>query len=264
VLAQERSRIQELEKQIAARGDSDKMLAQERARIQELEKQLAAHSDNGKLLAEERARSQELEKQLGARGDSDRLLAQERTRSQELEKQLAARGDSDRLLAEERARNQELEKQLAARQHATPARDPGATSLSDASPPTPPAASAPATAPLPGSDKPSMAGADNPARPAARPEAPRASPEATRLLARATMLLGQGNIGAARIVLQSAADLGSAPALFALAETYDPAILLAWGTLGTQGDAAKAQELYAKALASGIQEAKDRLNALRN
>ena len=82
-------------------------------------------------------------------------------------------------------------------------------------------------------------------------------------MARATMLLGQGNIGAARIVLQSAAEMGSAPALFALAETYDPAVLSAWGTLGTQGDAHMAQELYAKALASGIQEAKDRLNTLR-
>ena len=124
-------------------------------------------------------------------------------------------------------------------------------------------ANAPAAAPPPRSDKPSTAAADNPAPPGARPEAPRGNPEATRLMARATMLLGQGNIGAARIVLQSAADMGSAPALFALAETYDPAVLSAWGTLGTQGDVGKAQELYAKALASGIQEAKDRLNALR-
>ena len=82
-------------------------------------------------------------------------------------------------------------------------------------------------------------------------------------MARATMLLGQGNIGAARIILQSAADMGSAPALFALAETYDPAVLSAWGTLGTQGDVGRARELYVNALANGIQEAKDRLNALQ-
>jgi hypothetical protein len=56
---------------------------------------------------------------------------------------------------------------------------------------------------------------------------------------------------------------GSAPALFALAETYDPTTLAAWGTFGTQGDVARAQELYAKALAGGVLEAKDRLNALR-
>jgi hypothetical protein len=56
---------------------------------------------------------------------------------------------------------------------------------------------------------------------------------------------------------------GGAPALFALAETYDPTTLAAWGTFGTQGDVAKARELYAKAFASGVQEAGDRLNALR-
>jgi len=60
-----------------------------------------------------------------------------------------------------------------------------------------------------------------------------------------------------------AAETGSAQALFALAETFDPAVLSAWGTFGTQGDVTKAQELYAKAFAGGVQEAKDRLVALR-
>jgi hypothetical protein len=57
--------------------------------------------------------------------------------------------------------------------------------------------------------------------------------------------------------------MASASAIFALAETYDPAVLSAWRTLGTQGDVAKAQDLYARALAAGVREAKDRLNALR-
>ena len=87
--------------------------------------------------------------------------------------------------------------------------------------------------------------------------------EVARLMARASALLGQGNIGAARIVLERAAETGSAKASFALAETYDPVILSAWGTYGTRGDATKARELYAKAHAGGIQEAKDRFNALR-
>jgi TPR repeat protein len=86
--------------------------------------------------------------------------------------------------------------------------------------------------------------------------------EAARLTARARQLLDQGNISAARLLLERAAETGSAPALFALAETYDPAVLSA-RTSGTQGDVVKAQELYAKALAGGVQEAKDRLNALR-
>ena len=88
------------------------------------------------------------------------------------------------------------------------------------------------------------------------------SPEATRLIARARALLGQGNIGAARIVLERAAETGSAQASFTLAETYDPVILSTWGTYGTRGDATKARELYAKAHAGGIQDAKDRLERL--
>jgi hypothetical protein len=82
------------------------------------------------------------------------------------------------------------------------------------------------------------------------------------LLARASALLGQGNIGAARIVLERAVDTGSARASFMLAETYDPLVLSAWKTYGTRGDVTKARELYAKALAGGIQEAKDRSVAL--
>jgi hypothetical protein len=89
-----------------------------------------------------------------------------------------------------------------------------------------------------------------------------ANPEATKLIARARTLLGQGNIGAARIVLERAAETGSARASFTLAETYDPVILSIWGTYGTRGDAIKARELYAKAHAGGILDAKDRLERL--
>jgi hypothetical protein len=89
------------------------------------------------------------------------------------------------------------------------------------------------------------------------------SPEAARLLARASALLAQGNIGAARIVLERAVETGSAQASFMLAETYDPLVLSTWKTYGTRGDATKARELYAKAQAGGIQEAKDRSDALR-
>ena len=77
------------------------------------------------------------------------------------------------------------------------------------------------------------------------------SPEAARLMVRARALLGQGNISAARTVLERAAKTGSARASFTLAETY-----------GTRSDATKARELYAKAHAGGIQEAKDRLDGL--
>ncbi|WP_157158021.1 MULTISPECIES: coiled-coil domain-containing protein [Bradyrhizobium] len=84
-----------------------------------------------------------------------------------------------------------------------------------------------------------------------------------RLIPRARALLDQGNIGAARIVLELAAERDVAQASFMLAETYDPAVLSAWGTYGTRGEAAKARELYAKAHRAGIREAKERLDALR-
>ncbi len=86
--------------------------------------------------------------------------------------------------------------------------------------------------------------------------------EVARLMALASALLGQGNIGAARVVLERAAEMGSAKASFALAETYDPVILSAWGAYGTRGDATKARDLYAKARAGGISEARDQFNAL--
>ena len=88
------------------------------------------------------------------------------------------------------------------------------------------------------------------------------SPKATKLIARARTLLGQGNVGAARIVLERAAETGSARASFTLAETYDPVTLSTWGTYGTRGDAMKARELYAKAHAGGIRDAKHRLERM--
>jgi TPR repeat protein len=87
--------------------------------------------------------------------------------------------------------------------------------------------------------------------------------EAARLVALASALLGRGDIGAARIVLERAVETGSAQASFTLAETYDPRILPKWGTYGTRGDAKKARDLYAKAEAEGIKEAKERVDALR-
>jgi DNA-binding ferritin-like protein (Dps family) len=92
---------------------------------------------------------------------------------------------------------------------------------------------------------------------------PRDGPAVARLLARASALLNNGNIGAARIVLEHATAAGSARASFALAETYDPLVLATWGTYGTRGDPTRARELYAKAHAGGIKNAKERLNALQ-
>jgi TPR repeat protein len=80
---------------------------------------------------------------------------------------------------------------------------------------------------------------------------------------RASVLLGQGDIGSARVVLELAAETGNAQATFALAETYDPLVLRKWGAFGTLGDAAKARDLYARAQAGGIKEAREQSDALR-
>ncbi|WP_407116679.1 hypothetical protein [Bradyrhizobium sp. LMG 9283] len=96
-----------------------------------------------------------------------------------------------------------------------------------------------------------------------RPDSADEGAAAGRLVARAGMLLEQGDIGAARIVLERAAERGSAQAVFALAETYDPHVLPKWSTVGTLGDVTKARELYAKAEAVGNTQAKQRLEALQ-
>jgi TPR repeat protein len=120
------------------------------------------------------------------------------------------------------------------------------------------------TASLAKADKAPMPAGAKPATMAPWSPGPEASgnPEAARLMTRANLLLSQGNVGAARMVLEHIAESGNASALFALAETYDPGVLSAWGTVGTQSDTAKARELYGRAFAGGVHEAKDRLNAL--
>jgi hypothetical protein len=60
-------------------------------------------------------------------------------------------------------------------------------------------------------------------------------PEAKRLVARASALLSQGDIGAARAMLERAVETGSAQASFMLAETYDPGIVSAWGDVWNAG-----------------------------
>jgi len=164
------------------------------------------------------------------------------------------------LLAQERSQNYLLEQQLAARREPTPA--PTLTPVP--APIVAPivATNKPAARPPTASDALAAPTQDGPAPVVVGATAPTPDGELPRLMARASVLLALGDIGAARSVLERAAETGSAQALFALAETFDPAVLSAWGTFGTQGDVTKAQELYAKAFAGGVQEAKDRLVAL--
>jgi hypothetical protein len=84
-----------------------------------------------------------------------------------------------------------------------------------------------------------------------------------KLINRAEILTRQGNIGAARTVLQSALDVGSPQAAYLLAETYDPRVLNSWGVHGTQGNSAKARELYKRAYEGGVELAKQRIEAIQ-
>lgn len=95
------------------------------------------------------------------------------------------------------------------------------------------------------------------------PPPPQPEGDLPKLMARARLLLGQGDIGGARAILERAAASGNAVALFALAETFDPAILSTWGTHGTRGDVARAHTLYEQAYAAGVAAAAERLAVLR-
>ena len=116
------------------------------------------------------------------------------------------------------------------------------------------------------SDAPSLSGVGEPEKPIVPVmSGPSALPRAAsfdRLMARATQLREQGNIAAARAILETCIEGGGGAALFALAETYDPALLSAWRTFGTKPDVAKARELYREAEGAGVIEATERLKSL--
>jgi hypothetical protein len=84
-----------------------------------------------------------------------------------------------------------------------------------------------------------------------------------RLLARANTLLRQADISGARPLLEHAVERGSSRAAFMLAETYDARVLQSWQARGISGDPTKARELYERAQAGGIEDAKERIEALK-
>jgi hypothetical protein len=259
-LAEEATRLQQTAERAAAELRHE--LQDERYKAEKLARELAAAWRELEVQATKSAKS-------GDKTAHNQALTELRQALQQAQTAAAADKES---LAQERTRNQELAQELAARRDATVALGRTATAgPSDTPGPTPGTASEATTASLPKADKPPLLKADKPPMPAgakpataARSAAPAVpgNPEAARLMARASLLLSQGDIGSARIVLERAAETGSASALFSLAETYDPAVLSAWGTVGTQSDVAKARQLYGRASASGVHEAQDRLNAL--
>jgi TPR repeat protein len=92
---------------------------------------------------------------------------------------------------------------------------------------------------------------------------PHSPADEQRLLARANALLRQADISGARPLLEHALERGSARAAFMLAETYDAHVLQSWRARGISGDPTKARELYERAQAGGIEDAKERIEALK-
>jgi hypothetical protein len=171
---------------------------------------------------------------------------------------------------QERFRPETLDQQPVRRADAAPAADRKTTlSASAGAEPAPTRqTSAPArddtAAPVRGAREAALASAAGEAGNVGPPApSPAASPEADRLMERARLLLELGDIVTARVALERAVESGSPIAAFALAETYDPVVLSAWGAVGTRGDPAKAQQLYARAAAGGVETARYRLDASR-
>lgn len=82
------------------------------------------------------------------------------------------------------------------------------------------------------------------------------------ILVQARQRIDGGDVKSARDLL--AAERDPAPALiFALAETYDPNMLAAWGSRGVNADVQRARALYARALDHGYGRAMARLEALQ-
>jgi hypothetical protein len=82
------------------------------------------------------------------------------------------------------------------------------------------------------------------------------------LLQRGDQLLGRGDIVAARVVYERAAEQGSAQAALALGSTYDPNRLWSLGVFGMVGNKDKARLWYTRAEQLGHPQAKERLRSL--
>jgi hypothetical protein len=107
--------------------------------------------------------------------------------------------------------------------------------------------------------------------PAARTENEAAAPSKTldaetlaALMTRARSLLALGDIAAARLLLERAANAQDATAAFLLARTYDPAVLGVRDPRSITPDPVLARVWYRKAASFGSADAQQRLTELQN
>jgi hypothetical protein len=86
--------------------------------------------------------------------------------------------------------------------------------------------------------------------------------QAASFFALGLVALADGDVAGARAFLERAADEGDTRALMVLGDTYDQATLTRLGAVGIRGDAARARDYYARALAAGVGAARQRIAAL--
>jgi len=87
-------------------------------------------------------------------------------------------------------------------------------------------------------------------------------PRVEDVLAQAQDRIASGDVAGAREILLSSESIAPGPIALALAETYDPNMLAAWGTRGITADAIRAKSLYRKAHGLNVPSAKRRLDNL--
>jgi TPR repeat protein len=98
---------------------------------------------------------------------------------------------------------------------------------------------------------------------ASHPNSTRAIPDRqAQLFKRGADFLKDGNVAAARLMLQSVADAGNAEAALLLGATYDPIMLADLGVRGLQPDRVAALAWYRRAQAYGASEASSRIERL--
>jgi hypothetical protein len=101
-------------------------------------------------------------------------------------------------------------------------------------------------------------------KPAETPREVAAVPAAElELLSRGEQHLRNGNIVFARALFEELAARGSARGAFAVAQTYDPAVLEQIGAVGVQGDSEQAKHWYRKAAELGNVVPVDMMSALK-
>ncbi len=136
-----------------------------------------------------------------------------------------------------------------------------ANALPVAPPPASPPAAVVAVVP---SATPNVSTSTDPSAPAQRVRSQRiiSADEVDRLIKRGEAFLEQGDVSAARLVFERAAEARDPRAALALGSTYDPNVLKKMGAVGVQADAEQARAWYERAAEFGSGDAAPRISAL--